>query len=119
MQKESLESFNAFTQLATGIAKRTSDYALSAMNDWFAAGSSNLKELSNAKKMEDVVEANTKIASEASNKLVKCSQDTLKLIQENSADFSKFMETFGRNASAINPLNPAKYTTSTGSGQKV
>lgn len=85
VNKRTLEQLNELNKLTTQITQRTTEYmagAVSGLNDT----TKTWNEFSNVKKMEDVVSAQTRIASEMSNKFLKASQEGLNVWQENAAD---------------------------------
>jgi hypothetical protein len=109
--KEPFEQLNELNKLTTGITKRTTEYVVDAVNGFVGDTAKSLSELSNVKKMEDVIATQARIASEISSKFLKQSQLALHVWQENSTDISKFMESCGHSMGAINPmsiLNPIK-----------
>lgn len=115
---EQFEQLNEFNKLATGITKRTSEYMLESVNGLFSDSAKNWDELSNIKKMEDILAIQTRVASDMGNKFMKRAQAAVNLWQENSTDISKFMEHCSHSMYAINPMNIANPSKPTGSERK-
>lgn len=104
--KEPFEQLNELNKLTTEITKRTAEYMVGATNGFLNDAAKTWSELGNVKKMEDVIAAQTRIASEMGNKFLKNSQEALNVWQENSADIGKFVENCSRSmGGAMNPMN--------------
>ncbi len=109
--KEPFEQFSELNKVTADITKRTTEYMVGAVNGLVNDTASTWSELSNIKKMEDVVAAQTRIASEMSNKFLKTSQEALNIWQANVMDIGKFMENCSRSMGTpvnIMNMNPAK-----------
>lgn len=81
-----------FNKLTTNIIKRMTEQNLAIMDDFLTSSIKQLKDLGNAKKLEDVVAIQSSLVNESSSKMINCSQKMLNAAMENFSEFSKWLE---------------------------